>query len=535
MAHDEDLEQGLRNLEEILQRLDNRVKDAQWVKENAPPEAPARIKEAIIENFPQPKAVPPPAEPPAPEPAPAPEVTPAPEPAPAPAPAPATAMLPAYAPLPQPVLPPVEIPPLVSAPKPAPEPEPAPMPKLVSPPALPEIKDLPVFLQQPGPEPRPALLEPAPEPLPTPAPKPARKPFAINKTAVIILCAVLASSGAAYQLFINSAAQRYKQAGRLVERARNTEAISAYSRIITRYPRSIEAAYSHYGIGDIKALQGDSQGAIASYEDYMVAAPDKDPKLASARFKVAELHFKEDRLADADYLYQNPVVRESDLAGRAEERVKEIAAVNARLAEAKKLIAKAPNKAVEAYSAVVAERPKYAAALAGLEEARAALAAYNGRPVAKRPAAKKPAPTLTKSALKAALTKADSPAPKPAQKAAPKPAAEQKPAAAPSPKAQFETCSAIWDAEKAQPQLSADQIFTKMKLRCDDLKQRLDACREAREDVMALQGVPPEARVAMELEIDPDWTLAKQLEQDKKIMQRYEDRRCAELLKTFPI
>lgn len=50
---------------------------------------------------------------------------------------------------------------------------------------------------------------------------------------------------------------------------------------------------------------------------------------------------------------------------------------------------------------------------------------------------------------------------------------------------------------------------------------------------MALQGVPPEARLAMELEIDPDWTLAKQIDQDNKIRSNYENRGCAELLKTF--
>lgn len=516
----------MRNLEEILQRLDNRVKDAQWVKENAPPEAPARIKEAIIENFPQPKAVPPPVEPPTEPPVSAPQTAPAPaipEPLPhLPEPEPALPKYEPLPPLPEPVIEP-------------PEPEPQPLPKL-EPPQLPALKDLPAFLQkaaEPLPEPKAEPL-PAAEPAPKPAPKPARKPFVLSQTAIVVICAGLAAAGAGYQLTINSAKHRYAAAGELVKKARNAEAITAYSRIITRYPRSIEAAYSAYAIGDIKATQGDTQAAIEHYENYMVAAPATDPKLASSRFKVAELHLKEDRLSDAEYLYQNPVVRESELAGRAAERVKEIQAVKARLAEAKKLIAKTPAKAVEAYSAVVAEHPKYDAALAGLQEANEALAAANRRPVVKRaPPAKPKAPkALTMSPLKAALTK---PPAKPAPAATPAPAsAAPKPEAAGNvPMGQAETCPMVWQVEKAQGQLSADMMFTKMKFKCEELKQRVDACKEARDAVMALQGVPPEARLAMELEIDPDWTLAKQLDQDNKIRKTYEDGRCGELLKTF--
>jgi hypothetical protein len=256
----------------------------------------------------------------------------------------------------------------------------------------------------------------------------------------------------------------------------------------------------------------------------MVAAPDKDPKLASARFKVAELHLKEDRLSDADYLYQNPVVRESELAARAAERVKEIQAIKARLEEGKKLIAKSPDKAVAALTALAAERPKYADALAALEEARDALAAANRRPVAKR-TVKKP-PVVSK--LKAALTKPPA-AKAPAPAKAPEKAAEK----APAPKTPAEACGPIWKTEGNNGELTADMMFAKVKFGCDALRQQVDDCKIARDEVMALQGVPPEARVTMQLEIDPDWTLSKQIEQDDRARKNYETRNCAALLKSL--
>ncbi|MBI5744142.1 MAG: hypothetical protein HY952_06305 [Elusimicrobia bacterium] len=509
MAYDEDLQRGIRDLEEILQRLDDRVKNEQWVKENAPPGAPSRIKDAIVGNFEQPKAAPPPQEPPAPAPTPGPELLPAPLPEPVPPPAlqaqPVTLPVSPVQAKPSP-LPPVKISALKQpAPIETPAPLPAPAPP-AGPPPLPEIKDLPAFLQ---PKAEPLL----PQPKPAPAPKPARKRFVINKTIIILFCTGLAAAGGVYQLMLNSAASRYAHAGKLVKDARNSEAISAYSRIITLYPRSIEAAYSQYAIGDIKALQGDPQTAIEYYEHYLVAAPDKDPKIASARFKIAELKLKEDMLGDAEFLYQNAAIQASEYAGEATAQVAKIKAVTAGLADAKKLVAKAPDKAVEAYTAIVGAHPKYAPALAGLEEARKALAAYNARPVKKRVPA--PTPALIKSRIKAALTKNLQP-----------------PAPAAAPKTQAEICAPVWAAEQVQGSLSADMMFTKVKNNCDDLRQRLDACKEARDAVMALQGVPPEARVQMEQEIDPDWTLAKQVEQDDRIRKNYETRHCAELLKS---
>lgn len=334
VAYDQDLEKGIHDLEEILYRLDSRVKNAEWLKENAPADTPARIKEAITENFPQPKAVPPPALPPAPTPPPAP---------------------------PAPVAAPVEPPKAVQPPPKAP---------------APVIK---------APEPKPA-----PAPVSAPAIKPAKKPFAVNKTAVIVLCAGLAVAAVAYQLTLNSAGHRYAAAGELAKNARGAEAVGAYSKIIAQYPRAIEAAYSQYAIGDIKAQQGDLTGAIQYYEDYLVAAPDSDAKRASALFKIAEIKLKEDILADAEYLYENKAIQASGFSVQAAERGKQIRAVKAQVAEAKKLVARSPAKAVEAYTAVLSVHPKYAPALAGLEEARKALTAANARPARRRAPAAKP-------------------------------------------------------------------------------------------------------------------------------------------------
>ncbi len=334
MAYDQDLEKGIHDLEEILQRLDNRAKNVDWLKENAPVDAPNRIKEAITESFPQPKFVPPPALPPAPTPPPAP---------------------------------------------PAPVPSPIEAPKAALPPPI---------------APAPVIKAPEPKPVPAaavaPVIKPAKKPFVLNKTAVIVICAGLAVAGGAYQLILNSPKSRYARAGQLVLKARSTEAISAYSKIIAQSPGSIEAAYSQYAIGEIKAQQGDPLEAIEQFERYLVAAPDSDAKRASALFKIAEIKFKEDMLADADYLFQNKAVQASDYASRAADRVNQIKAVKARLAEANKLMARSPGKAVEAYTAVVAEHPKYDPALTGLEEARKALAAANARPARRRAQAAKP-------------------------------------------------------------------------------------------------------------------------------------------------
>lgn len=517
MADDDDLWQGIHNLEEILSRLDDRASNLKWLKEHAPQHAPAKLKQDIVDSFPPPKDVPPaaaPVEPPAPEPA--------------PAPVPELDKIaedffdgkPEFLKEPQskPAEPPVKVQeqPVKAQEPPLKAQEPA---KVQEPPV--KAKEPPAKVKEPPAKVREPQAQPAEQ---KPAVKPAGKPFALNTNKVIFFLTGLAIAVGGYQLTLNSAAHRYAQAGRLVEKARNAEAISAYSKIITQYPRAIEAAYSEYAIGDIKAVQGDAPAAIEHYEHYLVAAPPGDARIASARFKIAELEYKNDDFPNAEFLYQNAAIQASDLAAQAAARVSQIRAVKAQLADAAKLIPKSPDKAVEAYTAVLAAHPRLAAAQAGLEAARKALEEAKARPAARRKAAPKPAPReLTKSVFKAALG-GTAPAP------AGKPAARQ-PA---SVKAQFDACNAVWMTEKMQGQLDADMIFSKVNNNCDALKQKLTACKDAQEEVKAMEGVTPAARTLMEQEVNPDWTLARQLEEDKKVQKRYDDLHCADLLKAVP-
>lgn len=521
MAYDEDLQKGIHDLEEILYRLDDRAKNLQWVKEHAPENASEKIKQNIANNFPPPRHFPPAAEPPIAAP-----VAPVEIPVIAPEPAPKAAVPPAKKPAP--VIKAPEAKPVPAAPAiKTPEPKPAAAAPVIKPAEPPVKKPEPAV--KPPEKAAPPVLAPvaaakeaaAPPIELKPAGKPAKKPFVPSKKTVILSCLGLAIAGAGYLLVFNSVAHRYAQAGLLVKAARNSEAVSAYSRIITQYPGTPEAADSEFAIGDIKAVQGDNPGAIAHYEQYLLAAPAGDARIAQARFKIAELEYKDDNLPDAEFLYQNAAIQASGYAKQAAERVSQILAVKARVAAAQKLVARAPGKAVEAYSAVLAEHPKLAAAITGLEEARKALAAAKDRREAR-------AGVRVKRAVKAPPVKSvPGTAPvKPADSAAGK--------AAMYTKEQLDSCNSVWMTETMQGQLDADMIVAKVKYDCDALKDNLAVCKEAREDTKAMQGLTPEARARMEQEIIPDWTVEKQVAQDKRTLKTYQDRRCADLFKVIP-
>lgn len=495
MPYDEDLQNGLRNLQEILSRLDDRADNIKWVKEHAPADAPDRIKEAIVDNFPQPKAVPPPAEPPVQQ--------------------------------PQAVEPPapVEIPALIhTAPAETPLiiPEPAPQP-----PIMPAVPELPAFLAPvaaaketlpPAPEPLPAV-----EPQPLPAVKPAKKPIAVSRSAVIMFCTGLAIAGAiAYQFTVNNAKARYARAGELVKAARNTEAISAYTRIISLYNGSPEAAYSQLAIGDIKAVLGDNAGAIERYEKYLLAAPAGDAKVPEAKFKIAEIEFKDANFTDADFMYNSPDIRTSGYAKQAADRISLIKAVNDLIAGARKLAPKNPAKAVETLTTVLAAYPGLKAAADGLEEAQKALAAANGRPAARHAA--RAAKPITARAPKPVRAK-PAPAPGKAATATAKTGAYTK--------EQFNICNSVWMMEKIQGRLDAPTAAAGQENDCGALKENMTACKGMQEEYKAVQNLKPEARALIEQETNPDWTAAKQIEQDKKTLKAYQTHRCAEMIKTF--
>ena len=323
---------GIRNLEEILQRLDDRAQNRQWLKEHAPQPAP--------DNGETKKAGPLPVKAAGPE----------------SAPADIASVKPAETPAVIPPVTPITPAPIADMPVKAPEPavkyiEPKINPEKIAPPVL--------------------GIRPA---------SPVKKASALNKNALIFFCLGLAvAGGVVYQFAFNSAKARYAQAGRLVKTARNAEAISAYTRIAELYKSSPEAAYSQFAIGEIKAVQGNLTEAIKRYEKYLVAAPAGDAKVAEAKFRIAEIEFKQANFPDAEFMYQNADIRASAYAERAADRVKQIQAVKTQIAGARKLLAKDPAKAVEALAAVLAAYPGLKAAAAGLEDAQKALAAANAR------------------------------------------------------------------------------------------------------------------------------------------------------------
>lgn len=334
MANDEDLHEGLLNLEEILHRLDARAKNIELLKGRAPQTAPEGG--GIKQKEPLPPNIPPPAY----------------------TPAPVAPVKPAEIPVFIPPVKPVAATPITEPPVKAPEPavrvpEPAvKLPEKAAPPPL-EIK---------------------------PVVKPAKKSFTFSKSAFIYFGLGLAIAGGAYyQLTVNSAKARYAQAGKLVKSARLTEAVSAYTRTIEGYKGSPEAAYSQFAIGDIKSVQGDLNEAIERYEKFLLAAPDKDPKIPQAKFNIAEIEFKQNNYADAEFMYNNPDIKASTYAKQAADRVIQIKAVKDRAAEARKLMAKEPARAAAAFSALLAAYPGLKAAADGLAEAQKALAEANTR------------------------------------------------------------------------------------------------------------------------------------------------------------
>jgi TolA-binding protein len=544
VAYDDDLTNGIKNLEEILYKLDERAKDAAWMKEHARRQAeesarpvePRRLKvycrkcgkelpmgEAVAGEAPKcpdcdtPELVRTFAET---EPAKGPEPAAA---GPAVEPEPYTKAA-------------REIPVTASAPEKVTEaaitPDPVKAPE-------PAVKAAEPAIKVPGPEVKPpeVIIPPAPEPVKAPeqpappvsapektakeippapvAPKqgvkPAKKIFVPNKKLLLLFCVGLA---VVYQFTFNSARHRYAQAGKLASTARNSEAISAYTKIITQYPGSLEAAYSQFAIGEIKAVQGDPAGAIAHYEQFLLAARDKDSKIPEAKFRIAEIEFKQNNFLDAAFMYNNADIQASGYAARAAQRLAQIKAVNTQIADAKKLAARDPGKAVEAYSAVLAAYPGYAPAAAGLEEAQKAVADAKEHPLLKPRRAGRTTRAAASRGHKAGSGKAAG--------------------AALYSKESFNSCNSIWMAEKVIGHLEGDMLAEKTKYNCDALKEDLAACKDLQIQYKAIQTLKPEARALMEQGINQNWTVQDQVAQDKKTLKAYAAHHCGEFTKTVP-
>lgn len=456
MANDEELKKGLRNIEEILQRLDDQAQNRQWLKEYGP--LPARNSGKDIKR----------AEP-----------------------------LPVKADLPE------AAPEAIAPVTPAETPFIAPAPAVKNPEPVKAAEGPVIESLKPGEAPEKVL---PPQQEFKPAIKPAKKPFAFNKNILVFLGLGLVIAGAAYQLAINSAKARYAQAGQLVKDARPTAAISAYTKIIAGQAGSLEAAYSQYAIAEIKAAQGDLPGAIERYEKYLVAAPAGDARVPLAKFNIAEIEFRQSNLPEAEYMYNNADIRASANARQAADRVAQIKAVNAQVAAARKSAAKTPAKAVEAFSAVLAAYPGLKTATAGLEEAQKALAAANDRQAARAAKAGTRAPETARAKAPAAAK------------------------AAAYTKEQLDACNAVWMMEKIQGRLDAEADSAKTRNHCDGLKANLTACKGLQDEFKAIKSLTPGARTLIEQEIDPEWTAAKQAEQDRETLSSYEAHRCAQLV-----
>jgi tetratricopeptide (TPR) repeat protein len=506
VAYDDDLQKGLRDLEDILHRLDDRAQDRLWLKERA--QRKAQEGGAAKEAEPQPFTAP------APETAPefiapakaaeTPVVIPRMVPPPEAPPAFPPATPPVFPQATPPVMPAPIVPPPVKTPEPvvkAPEPA-AKAPEPVKP------------TEKPAPEPAKLPEKTAPAPEPKPAAKPARKPFTLNKHVFIYFGVGLAIAGGAYQLTANSAAARYARAGKLVETARLTEAISAYTRIIEGHKGSPQAAYSQFAIGDIKAVQGDLTEAIDRYEHFLLAAPAKDAKIPQAKFNIAEIEFKQNNFPDAEFMYNSPDIQGSTYAVQAADRLKEIKIINGQITGARKLMAKDPAKAAAAFSAVLAVYPGLNAAVKGLDEAQKALAAANLRRADK------------------AATAAKAKAARVAKTAAAK--APRKPIYTPMfSKEQLEACNAVWLTEKIQVPPDAETTAARQNNDCNGLKDHISACKWLQSEYAAIQNLKPEARALIEQETKPDWTPEKQTAQDKRTLKSYEFHHCAELVKVI--
>lgn len=302
MAHDEDLEEGLRRLEEILYKLDERSRDARWVKKHAPAQVAEDVNRAITGKT---------------------QLFPSARPAAAPAPEMAATMTAQTDALPQPLPlpPPPAVVPQIQAPSLPAAPEPEPAPRLPVPPALKPAEAVPA----------PAI---APPPKSAPAVKPAAKRSFPFKTVGLVLTLGAAAAGGAY-LFIHTGPEAsLERAAKLARTARNAEAISAYYKIIARYSGRPAAARGNFAIAEIKAAQGDAPAAIEYYERYLVTAPDGDPQIAEARFKIGDIKFALGNYEDALFLYENAAVQASGYAARAADKAAGIKAMKAKTAAA---------------------------------------------------------------------------------------------------------------------------------------------------------------------------------------------------------
>lgn len=481
---EDDLNEGIRNIEEVLQRLEKRAYDAE-----------------LLKDFPKP----------------------------APAPKPGATITEAQPPKPETVVPEAPPPkpagPLAGEPVPEPEPEPPAVKQNTVQPPMNEPASEAVKTEAPAGAPaeegRPGILpvpqNPEQPPLNGPAAAVVKRTGPKAKT-LTFFCLGLALAGAVYQFGFNSGSYRFKQASRLEQLGDKTKALAAYQRLVQSYPGSAEAAASQFSIGTLQAAQGDP-GAVESYEKFLRVSRAGDVKVPEAKFRLAELRFKDGDFFVAGNLYSAADVRASEYSQKALERLGQIKTAQAQVAEAKKNIAADPARAVAAFSAVLADYPGYAEAKAGLEEAREKQLSpvKKGRPAAPAKAAARK--DLARSILLTNRKRLGGRAPDGGKSLKTAPVKDR-----------YAACYPVWLAEKNQAALDAGLVSKKKDYACDALKESVTACERSQANTRAIKAQTAEERAAKVRSVVPDWTVQKQESLDKKMLKLYEENQCAELL-----
>jgi TolA-binding protein len=94
------------------------------------------------------------------------------------------------------------------------------------------------------------------------------------------------------------------QIGQALANAGNvTDAIAAYSRLITDFPDSPLRAAARYSIGDLRFQQGDYPAAIEIFEEVIRQYPDA-PVAARAQFAIGDARYNQGRLQEAAAAYR---------------------------------------------------------------------------------------------------------------------------------------------------------------------------------------------------------------------------------------
>ena len=336
---------------------------------------------------------------------------------------------------------------------------------------------------EPRAEPKPELpaVQQAAEQPPVSGPEKAvvKRAAGLKLKTLVVLCLGFTVAAAVYQFGFNSSKYRLKQASKLEQSGDKKNAIAAYERLIWKYPATEEAAASRYAIGNIKSERGEP-GAIEDYRKFLSMAPAGDPKIADAKFKIAEIRFNEGAFSEAAKSYADMDIRTSDHSQKAAERLSQIKAVEA--------------QAAAAQNQITADTAK-AAATAQAKLGRSILLAnrkHLGGRVAGNAKSFKTAPL----------------------------------------KDRYKVCYPIWLAEKKQVKSEASLISTKNNYSCDALKESMTVCERSHENTTAIKTQTAEERASKVKSVVTGWTVQKQESLDKKMLKLYEENRCVELLES---